>query len=321
MAEECVWPVRKQTKPYFILGLKQGYVQTLSEQSQNIIGPKMKIHQGYIHHMMVTDFGIITSDDEGFMKQWSNNFVLLKDYEQIFPKGVVSMAYDKQLLYVINRSGLLKMFDLQQREKIIEKDTTLENNAKTYCIRVCKKPDGNNSLFRSDDKGCLTEWSCNNIEQLHDYGKIHDAIIKSMQTNNCVPDKQKSSVHLYTSDNNGDLHCFEIETRKKIKTRLKLHDGGIYAMDITKDEKKIFTTGFDRVLKEWDLKRMKLIKDYSYIHKSGVIKSIFITKNNRYMLTTDTDGIIKKWNIKRKIQIKQLKINPGILSIAFLSSV
>ena len=142
-----------------------------------------------------------------------------------------------------------------------------------------------------------------------------------MLTNNFVEDSQKSASHLYTSDNNGDLHCFDVEKRQKLKSRLKQHDGGIYAMDITKDEKKIFTTGFDRVLKEWDLDKMKLIKNYGFIHKSGVIKSILITRNGKYILTTDTDGIIRKWNIKRRSQIKEMKINPGILTIALLSKI
>ena len=106
--------------------------------------------------MMVTDLGIITSDDEGYLKHYSSSFELLKDYGQIYPKGVVSMAYDdnKQHLYTINRDGILKIFDLQKKEEILEKNLTQSNNSKSYCIRLCKKLGGNYSLFRSDDKGC-----------------------------------------------------------------------------------------------------------------------------------------------------------------------
>jgi WD40 repeat protein len=120
---------------------------------------------------------------------------------------------------------------------------------------------------------------------------------------------------LYLGDNKGDLKVFDTDLGEVTKERLKIQDGGIHAMDVTADGKKIYTTGFGNFLKELDAGRMRLRRDFGKIHTDGLIKDIKISGDGRMLTTSDSNGTVKVWSLKRALLVKVIRVRPGVLSI------
>ena len=64
----------------------------------------------------------------------------------------------------------------------------------------------------------------------------------------------------------------------------------------------LFTTDICGYVKQWDIKRQKLLKDFGKVHHS-VIMSIDATSDRKYLITSDYLGNIRKWDIENQSQI------------------
>ena len=104
-------------------------------------------------------------------------------------------------------------------------------------------------LFKTDDQGRLLCYETSGFGIIKDYGKVSNGIAKTMLS---YWDMKNGKGTLYLGDNNGDLKIINIEEGKIEKERLKLHGNGLFAMDLSKDAKKIFTTDFGNYLKVWE---------------------------------------------------------------------
>ena len=82
----------------------------------------------------------------------------------------------------------------------------------------------------------------------------------------------------------------------KIKNKRKV-------IENEKNQKYLFTTDEDGVLKQWDIEEKKLIKEYGEIHSSQ-INSQSAKIDGQYFITSDVDGFLKQWDIEQQNLIK-----------------
>lgn len=133
-------------------------------------------------------------------------------------------------------------------------------------------------LLASDDGGFLRQWDTAMLTLVHNYGRIHTGVIKTIILHNNLP-------LIYTTCNNGGLQCHNIETKQLFIDKGNVHHAGILAICITKDGKSLFTSGLEGSINQWNVKTNKfpLIKTYQKLHKKGcIIKSILTTNDSKY---------------------------------------
>lgn len=77
----------------------------------------------------------------------------------------------------------------------------------------------------------------------------------------------------------------------------RVHSACILAKLITADSESLFTSGEDRILKQFSVKEQKLTKNYGVAHRYPVC-AMEATSDNEWLFTCDNYGYIKQWDIK-----------------------
>ena len=81
-----------------------------------------------------------------------------------------------------------------------------------------------------------------------------------------------------------------------------MHEQGIYGMFPTKDNEFLFTGGYNKDLKQIQIKTNQIVSIYENTF-DGHLSSIALTENDRYMYTIGR-GMLKKWCLKTQRLVK-----------------
>jgi WD40 repeat protein len=101
---------------------------------------------------------------------------------------------------------------------------------------------------------------------------------------------------LYSAQRDGSLIKWNIETLKKIKQFEYGHSDWISQILFDKKETKIYSSGGDCKVIEWDPERGAIIQRFTS-DNIGKLYSIHLSTCNRYLYAGDAIGLIIVWNI------------------------
>lgn len=91
------------------------------------------------------------------------------------------------------------------------------------------------SLFTSNDKGKILQWSTRGQHLIHDWGKAHDGGVHLIAVSD-------DGEHLFTASWYGDLKQWSIRKQRLIKDYGRIHEGFINSIIITRNSEYVFTT-------------------------------------------------------------------------------
>jgi len=81
-------------------------------------------------------------------------------------------------------------------------------------------------------------------------------------TINNVELDQNNKYRLYSCGKDNTIIQWDLEKQKKVVVNKMAHNNNILAMDLNHDNSLLLTGGMDRILKIWDIKNNKLIKEF-----------------------------------------------------------
>lgn len=82
-----------------------------------------------------------------------------------------------------------------------------------------------------------------------------------------------------------------------------MHDSWVWSASVTPNSTYLFTSGDGGFLKQFDIERKEILKDWGKINK-GEIYSMAVTVDSRHLVTGDENGWLKKWEIKSRNIVK-----------------
>ncbi|KHG39538.1 hypothetical protein OA07_23090 [Aphanizomenon flos-aquae 2012/KM1/D3] len=82
---------------------------------------------------------------------------------------------------------------------------------------------------------------------------------------------------------------------------LKGHQGAINSLQLSGDEKYLFTASLDHTIKQWDLAEGKCIKTFES-HVTGV-KKLSVTKDDQFLLSVSFNGKLKNVVNKKVVNV------------------
>ena len=206
-----------------------------------------------------------------YLKVWNiENQELIKDYGKVHEGWIRSMAITSngEKLFTADDEGVMKQWDFVNHK--LNCDYGQSHIGKIYRLQLSPDEDTIYSIGRDDKR--LIEWSVKTGDIEQDFGRIHDAWMRSMVM---IPDINFPGRNiLMTGDSNGFLRETDSITGAVSKDygtlHGKIHEGGITCIVPSLDQKRFFTTGDDKQVKEWDMTSKSLVKDYGVIHPNGI---------------------------------------------------
>jgi WD40 repeat protein len=104
------------------------------------------------------------------------------------------------------------------------------------------------------------------------------------------------------------LKQWDIGNGKLLKNYGDIHRGIIWAIDLTIDNKYLFTTDDDGYLFQIDVKLQVIFKSYGKVHKSFIM-IIAISHDNEFLFTTDAHGKLSQWSIEKQELVQSEQIH------------
>jgi len=80
----------------------------------------------------------------------------------------------------------------------------------------------------------------------------------------------------------------------------KLFEGITETIEISPNKNNIFIGGRNGIMKQYDINKRGLKRDWKQIHK-GAIYSIAVTSDNLQIITSGKDSFIRYWNISKGV--------------------
>jgi WD40 repeat protein len=100
------------------------------------------------------------------------------------------------------------------------------------------------------------------------------------------------------------------ETPECVKDFGNIHHDGINAMCVSFDNRFLFTTSYDGVLKQISVAGQAVVKDFGQVHYSG-IESIVISRNDENLWTSDSLGNVCHISLKADSGFRRTEF-PGV---------
>ena len=92
---------------------------------------------------------------------------------------------------------------------------------------------------------------------------------------------------LYTSGKDNAIIQWDLNKEQKVVVNKMAHSNNILGMDLNWDNSLLLTGGMDRILKVWDVKSNKVIKEFKG-HR-GCITDVRWTRNNNEFASVSED--------------------------------
>lgn len=106
----------------------------------------------------------------------------------------------------------------------------------------------------------------------------------------------------------GDVHLYDVESRKEVHAFEAAHDGGIWGMALAPNDNLLATGGKDNFVQVFDLGTRK--KLHSLKHP-GEVNGLAFTPDSRHLATGCTDSRIRIFDMKTGDRVAMVKAHSG----------
>ncbi len=93
------------------------------------------------------------------------------------------------------------------------------------------------------------------------------------------------------------------------------HEGSVFNVIYSPDEKKILSSSTDNTIKEWDVETGEITR--TYVGHKGSVENIIYSPDGRKILSYSTDHTIKEWNVKTGDLIRTYEIYCRVMSMHY----
>lgn len=262
----------------------------LFRKQKEIIG-----HAGAIYTCVCRDGFIYTGSGDNYVARWNLETGEQDKFAIKFEESVYSLAFlDDNLLVVGLANGHIHIFDLDSNQEV--KFFTQHTKA----IFALAYNDLKNQLYVADADGNLSIWDTEKLDLLIylplDAGKIRDIAISRDKENFSLA-CQDGTIRIFESGFFNEIHT--IEAHKNGTTALLYHPT---------DENRLISGGKDAMLRIWDLKTEKCLKEIPA--HNFAIYSIQSINNGETIVTSSRDKTIKVWSSELEFQ-QRLDLKTG----------
>jgi len=266
-------------------------------------------HTRSVNAVVLTADGkrVISASDDWTIKVWaidSSAMLATMEGHKNRIRSVV-LTPDERRAISASDDKTLKVWDL---ERYFGQYTFVGHTG--YVTAVALTPDGRRVISASSDKTVMV-WDLESRKVLHTLGE---------RTADAVPDPRTNGVVAVTPDSRmviaGSNHptfydpCIYVWNLEegRLVTKMEGHTtGGITALAVTPDGKRVVSGSADKTIKVWDLKSGQLL--HSFDGHSDKVSTVALTPDGRRAISASWDKTLKVWDLDLYEEITTLTGN------------
>lgn len=158
-----------------------------------------------------------------------------------------------------------------------------------------------NVLYSGSEDGSIRTWDLKSKKMVHSVNGLNSALsslcIGKQGLIVSVDSEKREIIRVYNA------------LGKEFVGRFDGHKDEIFALQMTSDEKRVFSAGNDRTIKIWNYDTRRIVK--SVLAHSKCINCLLLSSNDKYLFSCSDDCYIKIWSIYEHDLIIFAGINHG----------